>query len=325
MVSDQLAIGFWPVGVTNAGSLFYAAAEGVATVYVADVVGAASDVATPARLSAANEPALTPEWSPDGRTVAWVARSRATGPPGTTLRLRDVDTGRERTIPTSFVIGQSPRWSPDGTRLLIRGSENGVDALRLVDVDTGRLVQTYLAGRQFGDVEWSADGTAAFFVDFKQRLIGKLNIGSGDERIVYRLPGKQQFNRGIALSPDGATIAFHSFEGDSSAIMSVPARGGTPRTLYVVPPQHRVIVQEWTRDGRNVLFVRSRAIAGAGPSQEWQLWSLGAADGALHYLDLSMPSLGAVRPSPDGRRLVLSSSNAANRLRVLDNVFTATP
>ena len=322
LVSDQLAIGFWPIGMTDGGSLFYAAAEGVSSVYVAEV-SPGGEVATPAQLSASNEPALTPEWSPDGRTVAWVAPSR-TSAPGAALRLRDLRTGSDRNLSMPFVIGQNPRWSPDGTRMLIRGAENGVAALRLVDIETGQLITSYLAGRQFGDVEWSADGTGAFFIDFDQRFIARLDIGSGAERIVYRLPDKQAFNRGIALSPDGETIAFHTFEGDTNALITIPAKGGTARTVYVVPRQHRVMLQEWTGDGRHLLFVRSRAIAGAGPSQEWQLWSIGISDRTLHYLDLSMPSLGAVRPDPDGRRIALSSSNAANRLRVLDNVLSAT-
>ena len=320
-VNDQLAIGFWPVGLTAAGSLYYAAAEGVSSVYTAEFT-ASGDVTTPARVTTSTDPELWPEWSPDGRSVAWVARSRASRP-GAVLRVRDLATGHDRTLTTPFTPGANIRWSPDGTRLLVRGPDDKGDALRLVDAATGQLMRSYLAGRQFGDVEWSADGTGAFFMDFKQRLIGRLDIASGGERTIYRLAGATEFNRGIAVAPHGTTIAFHVYDGDISSIVAIPAAGGRAKTLLTVRPQHRVALQEWTSDGRQLLFARSRSMPGTASTQEWQLWSVDVQGGETHYLDLSMPNLGSLRVNAAGRRLVFTSSNSQNSLRVLDNVLAA--
>jgi Tol biopolymer transport system component len=321
LVSDQLAIGFWPVGLTSAGSVYYGAGEGVSSVYTTELASGIG-VTTPERVTSSTDPERAPEWSPDGRTLIWIARSRVNGTNSSVLTLRNLDTGQQRTLPTSFSPGANPRWSPDGTRLLVRGPDGQGDGLRLIDIETGRLLRSYLTDRQFGDVEWAKDGASAFFMDFKERLIGRLDIQTGAERVIYRLPGQLQFNRGIAISPDGDTLAFNAVDGDDESLYAIPVVGGRARRLLTLRSPQRLMIQEWTRDGRQLLFVRSRQMAGSDLSREWQLWSVDREGGEPHYLDLSLPNLGDIRPNPDGRRLAFSSSNAANRLRVVDNLLS---
>jgi len=322
LVSDQLAAGFWPIGLTRSGSLFYAAAEGIAGVYAASLQ-ANTEVATPARLSAADQPALSPDWSPDGQSIVWIGRSRVEGNRGATIRLRRLDTGETRVLTMPFLVGLNPRWSPDGHRLLVRIEDRGA-AIALIDLASGRPLRRLLdAHPQLGDVEWAPDGLSAFFMDFKARSIGRLDVESGRERTIYQLPPGQELGRGIAVSPDGRTIAFNAFAGTHSSILTIPSAGGRPTARLTLDPPHRLMLEQWMRDGRHLMFVRSREIPDGVIGNEWQLWTLDVISGTMRYLDFSMPGLHEVRASPDGRHLAFSSSNAANRLRVLDNVVPA--
>jgi len=242
---------------------------------------------------------------------------------GATLRFRDLASGRERDVAPPFAPGQNPRWSPLGNTILIRGADERGAALRLIDVTSGSLLASYLQGRNFGDAEWLPDGRGAIYIDFQQRLIGRVDIPSGRDSVIYRLPPGQTLGRGIALSPDGRWIAASIFARGSSSIHIIPVGGGSARALISLKSPDSLLLQEWTRDGQAVMFVRSREIPGAVAAQEWQLWSIGADGGEARYLNLSMPDLGTIRPSPDGRRLVFTSRNGRNRIRVLENVLTA--
>lgn len=320
LVSDQLASGFWSVGLTDTGAFYYAAAEGLSSVYTASLTSDLG-IGTPVRLTAENSPALSPEWSPDGHEIAWVARPRQSGTRGATVRVRDVGRAIERELTPPFVVGVNLRWSPDGTRLLLRGANEKGGGVRMIDVSTGELLDSFLLDRT-GDVAWAADGTAFFYIDVKARTIGKMNVASHSEQPIYRLPPQYDFERGIALSPANDRIAFAAVHGDAVSILVIPVSGGPATPLVTLPRPHRLALQQWTRDGAQLLFVRSRAIPGAPLSQEWQLWAVDRDGGAPRYLDFSMPNLFDVRPSPDGRQLVFSSSNAENRLRVVEHVFS---
>jgi Tol biopolymer transport system component len=190
-------------------------------------------------------------------------------------------------------------------------------------VDSGAIIGSYLQDRTLGDAEWTRDGRGGFYMDGARALIGHLDLPSGADRVVYALPQGQILGRGIALSRDGQWLAVPITDGDMNAIVKIPTTGGSPTTLFTLRPPDYFNLQEWTTDGQHVLFTRSRRRPGALTAEEWQLWSVAAAGGEPRFLNLSMPDLGSVRPSPDGRRLVFTASNSRNRIRVLENVLSA--
>ena len=124
-----------PVGIARDGSLFYARAIGARDVYTVEV-----DLATGRLLS---QPALVKGlhqgsnvqgiWSPDGRTLAYLATPGTIGGHGDEVRviLRTWPEGRERGILPDIRVNSFRRmsWSPDGERLMLtsmsaRGERN---------------------------------------------------------------------------------------------------------------------------------------------------------------------------------------------------------
>ena len=74
---------------------------------------------------------FAPAWSPDGRSIAYVADWQ--GSPSVWIRSADA-TGEARRV----VDGNWPSWTPDGTRLLVTVGKDFTDTkLAYVDVDGG--------------------------------------------------------------------------------------------------------------------------------------------------------------------------------------------
>lgn len=107
---------------------------------------------------------LYPRWSPrDAERVAYVAESAGL----VDLWLADlVSGGRERLTSGEMAALESPRWSPDGTRLAFsalprdRPAEQANHDIYVLDLSTGERRQiTENAGENF-DPAWSPDGTS---------------------------------------------------------------------------------------------------------------------------------------------------------------------
>ncbi|MCM2268842.1 MAG: protein kinase [Thermoanaerobaculia bacterium] len=92
-------------------------------------------------------------WSPDGGSVTWIRRIRATGDaPSATREIVSIElgSGREQVLWTGEIVqtgGVVPAWSPDGQRLAIAVQEGqaGVgDRIGLLDLERGKLEQISL-------------------------------------------------------------------------------------------------------------------------------------------------------------------------------------
>lgn len=88
-----------------------------------------------------------PAWSPDGRTIAFVRRTKHTPP--TIFLIRPDGSGVRR-----LTAGRSPSWSPDGTRLVF-AHDGRIYEVR-ADGGGGKRI---LSGFRQPLVRWSPDGT----------------------------------------------------------------------------------------------------------------------------------------------------------------------
>jgi Tol biopolymer transport system component len=153
----------------------------------------------------------------------------------------------------AFTHFADPAWSPDGSRLVLEGSEEeGPPQLSFVRPD-GRLNGRII--KNAADPDWSADGRLVFARN------GSLFVGkpSGPFRLVTRSGGATP-----SWSPDGRRIAFVHKGG----IYVVSSRGGKPRRLarrgppvdtFGGPPVsgYTLSAPIWSPDGKQLVFMRS--------------------------------------------------------------------
>ena len=107
--------------------------------------------------------AASPAWSPDGKTLAFVAVDR-TG--AKDIHLFRVDTGEERALTHDRAADLSPRFSPDGRHVLFSSDRTGISNIFAYDLTTDRVVQvTNVVGGAFQPAV-SPDGQTLVYAGF---------------------------------------------------------------------------------------------------------------------------------------------------------------
>jgi Tol biopolymer transport system component len=192
--------------------------------------------------------------SPDGRRAAVDIEAETVG-----VWVYDFARATLTPVTTGKGSSQAPRWSPDGTRLVYRGTRMGSrnlwrktvdDAIGEERVTTGEGVQT--------PGSWSADGRWLVYYDSDPATgfdVWALPSG-GDRkpRAVVRTPFAEQYPR---LSPDGRWLAYTSNESGRSEVLvqSFPEPAG--RTQIST---NGGIEPVWSRDGRELFYLNGDAM-----------------------------------------------------------------
>ncbi len=208
------------------------------------------------QIASAGYPALSPAWSPDGKTIAYTAFVRS----GTPIVLQDLATGRREIVPTTeYGINITPEFSPDGRKLAFaHGTEDGTD-LYLYDV-ARRTVSRLTQGRYYDNLSpaWSPDGQRLAFISTRAGLPQLYVMGADGSDPEVLAPFDYGFtgqSNGPEWSPDGQTVAFHR------EVHGVPQ-------VFVVDVASKVVRQitgegrnedpTWAPDSRHLCFVSTR-------------------------------------------------------------------
>ncbi|MBI3474080.1 MAG: PD40 domain-containing protein [Candidatus Solibacter usitatus] len=304
----------WPLGLTRNGTFFYGIRTAVTDVYIAGLdVPAGVLLAPPASatlsFAGVNE---YPDWSPDGRYLAYAVRRTARDPaPDTRIVIRPVQGGEPREMFLNLEVFGMIRWSPDGRSLLVSGADaENRNGLFRADVETGRVtrvVERADAAALFYESAWAPDGGTIYYklkdgyVEPARLLIR--NLRTGQEKDL--LPSVYRFD----LSPDGKRLAYATFDQTADHLAVLPAGGGPPRVIYHQPRgSGRIVSIAWTPDGRYLLF-----------SRRGELWRIPAEGGPAMRLPLSMESLRQVRVHPDGRRVAFTAGSGKGEVWILES------
>jgi serine/threonine-protein kinase len=192
--------------------------------------------------------------SPDGRRAAVDLEGGTVG-----VWLYDFVRATLTPVTTGKGSSQAPRWTPDGTRLVYRGTRAGFRNLwwKMVDdaageerVTTGEGVQT--------PGSWSGDGQWLAYLDLDPATGSDIwalpSGGDHKPRAVVRTPFAEMYPR---LSPDGRWLAYTSDESGRIEVIvqSFPEPGGKTQisTSGGVEPV-------WSRDGRELFFLNGDAM-----------------------------------------------------------------
>ncbi len=199
------------------------------------------------------EYAADPQISPDGEQIVYVRsfmdimedRRRSN------LWIINVDGSNHRPLTTGSLNHHSPRWSPDGGRLLYLSGEEHTAQVYCRWMDTGQTARLAQLPGPAGGIAWSPDGTQVAFsmpipvpsepfvkMPPKPRGATWADPPKVIDKVLYRMDG-------VGYLPD---IFFHIFV--------LPANGGTPRQITTGNFHHRNA--RWTPDGEALIFSSNR-------------------------------------------------------------------
>ncbi len=249
------------------------------------LVVADADGMNPRVVMQSNEPLMSPSWSPDGQSLAYVSFEGKLP----TVYVQELKSGERRRVSARAGVNQAPAWSPDGKKLALTLSTRDGN-LDIYTLDLASQALTRITDDPGIDTEpqWSNDGRSLYFTSDRAGgpQIYRVGIQPGDKP--RRLTFQNAYNARPRLSPDESQLAFVTQEEGAYriAIMDLRGRGDVQvltRGHFDVSPSFAPNGAEIiyaTRDrGRGVLAlvsadgrVQERLVSSEGEGQE-PAWS----------------------------------------------------
>ncbi|MCG8607095.1 S9 family peptidase [bacterium] len=245
------------------------------------------------------EYASDPQISPDGSKIVYVRtfmdimkdRRR------TNLWIINYDGTGHRPLTSGNRNDFSPRWSPDGDRLLYASTADGSNQLYMRWMDTGQTAKLTNLTSSPGGLSWSPDGKwIALSMLVKESPPPFAEMPAKPEGAEWAKPAR--VIRKLQYRADGRGYLEDGF----THLFVLSAEGGTPRQITSGEFNHGG-APSWTPDSRTLIFSANR-------HDDWQfeplnseIYEVALADGSFKALtDRYGPDASPV-VSPDGKKI----------------------
>ena len=239
-----------------------------------------SDGYNPQTIVRSAEPLLSPDWSPDGRKLAYVSFERG----NSSIYVQDIATGGRELVASFRGINSAPSFSPDGRKLAMALSRSGNPEIYVMDLGSKQLTQ--LTNHFAIDTEptWSADGSSVYFTSDRggrPQIYQVPSSGGSASRVTFQ----GNYNATPSLSFDGKKLVVAQGSGNTYKIAMMDSSLGSARWSTLSPgsldespsfaPNASMVLYAAREGGRGVLYavsadarVRQRLVLADGDVRE---------------------------------------------------------
>ena len=160
-----------------------------------------ADGAREKTLLTSKHPIMSPAWSPDGKSVAYV--SFETGRPA--IFRQEISTGQRQQLTNFKGLNGAPSWSPDGSKLALVLSKDGNPEIYVLDLATRQFTRITRHYAIDTEPNWTLDGKGVIFTSDRggKPQIYQVTLASGR---IERLTFEGDYNARPRLSPDGKSL-----------------------------------------------------------------------------------------------------------------------
>ena len=254
-----------------------------------------------------------PQWSPDGRWLAYTNQGH--------VWIVAAAGGQPKKITDFTTAAWSPRWMPDSHGLIISISRERHTYLLLTDREGGWPRQITHEPGHAHSAQPAPDGRSLVYVhqpqdEYDRSDICRVDLASGEVSTLVRTPDRH--NRLPRWSPNGSQIAYISERPSFNQLYLVDAQTGQERQVTDVP--HDLGEITWSPDGTRILCTVNRLGA-------YDLGVVDVASGQLSDVRRTAGVHGYPHWLPDGQAITFEFEDAQTppdiyRLNLADGALT---
>jgi TolB protein len=213
------------------------------------LVVADADGMNPRVVMQSNEPLMSPSWSPDGQSLAYVSFEGRLP----TVYVQELKSGERRRVSARAGVNQAPAWSPDGKKLaLTLSTRDGNLDIYTLDLATQALTRITDDPAIDTEPQWSNDGRSLYFTSDRAGgpQIYRVGIQPGDKP--RRLTFQNSYNARPRLSPDESQLAFVTQEDGAYRIATMDLRGRGD--VQVLTHGHFDVSPSYAPNGAEIIY-----------------------------------------------------------------------
>ena len=307
---------------TQDGKIAYSTRKDIEHVFVANTDGSQET-----QLTKLNNGNMIPRWSPDGKTIAFIADYGAEAN-RTAVWTVSSNGGDEKLL----AVGNSPVWSPDGKKIAFCNERGRLftpsvkATISIIPAEGGEARELMNYDGSVSLLDWSPDGKHIAF-DYGRVKDGKnpipdsqgseediyvISVTGGEPKRLTRIDKKGFHFTSPRWSPDGKKIAFRWMNeagmetgtlSEPVCIYTIDVEGGEPKLVTDE-------MDSWwfcfSRDGKNIIFSKHEKESEGPWVADHRFYKVSAEGGKAEKLNIMgrMPDF-----SPDGKRIVLSKTS----------------